>query len=423
MLTEKLFKAYGEDLSESKQASWEELLLDIVERISLTSSQYERINQHYEAVGDILKTSSRLELQDACVFPQGSILSRTVVRPLSDGEVDVDAVAWLPNAKHLGSMGVFRAVHEELEARTRTANGVEAKNRCIRVLYADENPKFHMDITPAVNADGNVKESGHGPLSVPDRSVEDWKPSNPRGFADWLDKQSRTSIRILKALNEAVFAERADVEPLPTEREINGFDPLRACIKLMKRHRDQFFSNRIEKDFKPISVLITTLAGKAYEIVAQESADKALSPMQAILRIVDLMPACFDKPTDREAWVLKNPVDDGENFAEKWNKEPRLIEAFTQWHGQLKMDVRLGLVNFPRAAEFSESVASAFGYGTQTIVSDHVERALKAGRAVPGLLASNVEQAKHDSAVGKVFGLSKSATNKPARPEPLERLG
>src|SRR5690606_34308385 len=109
------------------------------------------------------------------------------------------------------------------------------------------------------------------------------------------------------ALNKAVFAERADVEPLPAEHEINGFDPLRACIKLMKRHRDQHFREHPEKEFKPISVLITTLAGKAYELVAKESADKAVSPMQAILRIVDLMPDCFDDADGSETWVLKNP--------------------------------------------------------------------------------------------------------------------
>jgi hypothetical protein len=52
------------------------------------------------------------------------------------------------------------------------------------------------------------------------------------------------------------------------------------------------------------------------------------------------MPGFIDATPQRgEYWVIHNESTAGENFAEKWNKNPRLSVAFLDWHQQLLADM------------------------------------------------------------------------------------
>ena len=75
-----------------QEVAWEKLLLEIVEAVSVPASDYERIESHYNAISEILIEPDDPELADGHVFPQGSFLTRTVVRALGKGEIDVDAI-------------------------------------------------------------------------------------------------------------------------------------------------------------------------------------------------------------------------------------------------------------------------------------------------------------------------------------------
>ncbi len=56
---------------------------------------------------------------------------------------------------------------------------IEAKNRCIRLVYAGD---FHMDILPG------VQESvfDQNKIKVPDCELGNWVSSNPLGYGDWF---------------------------------------------------------------------------------------------------------------------------------------------------------------------------------------------------------------------------------------------
>lgn len=426
MLTKRKLLEYGKAMGLNRAETWEELLLKIIDRASLTKAQYEKIEARYQELGRIIDTSSDPILQGAIISPQGSFLTRTVIRS-PNGEIDADAIAWLPNAPTDKPMTVLDTVHREVSERTRTQRKVELKKRCIRVQYADENPTFHIDLTPARNAENNQAKDGSGQLVVPDRPTRGWKNSYPKGFAAWLDAIANMRIDVL--FEARALAKAEGVEDLPSHEEITAFDPLRGAIKLMKVHRDLYFDGgEVVSDMKPISVLLTTLAGKAYQRVVAESKGKSMTPLAALRRIIELMPYCFDKtPSNGGRWMLRNPVDNGivpENFAERWNEKPHLAQAFADLHTDLIDAVDLGLVNFPEMDEFEGELTKAFGRGTVVLARESYDEAVRLGREPAGLSAVGYHRHRSRSATSKVFGQDVVAPRKkPQEPGSLDRLG
>lgn len=136
--------------------------------------------------------------------------------------------------------------------------------RCLRLNYAGS---FHLDVLPAC-PNGQM---GNGAIIVPDRKLECWKHSNPKGFAEWF------------------------------------FTPLQRIVQLMKRHRDIFFHGG--RDIAR-SVILTTLAGSFYK--GQRSLSLALeSVLDGIHAAVAAIP---------QVPRIPNPVHPEENFADTWDQ-------------------------------------------------------------------------------------------------------
>lgn len=417
-ITKSRFDSIPDSTDDSRLGAWEECILKIVDDFSLTARQYQLIEGRYATIARIFEDPDNPDLADSTFFTQGSFLTHTVIKPPSGGDIDVDAVVWSPNHARLSAEELFDAVHEELDDRVRTEQGVEAKNRCIRVLYADETPSFHLDVTPAVNSAGNEQSNGQGKLCVPDKKAiraggEGWKPSAPKEFAKWVDDSSKLQIVLRKALDSTFTRDiRAGTEPLPDKADLDRFDPLRATIKLLKFHREKFFDGRRDAEFKPISVLLTTLAGKAYAAVAARSVGQPMTPIQAIIAIIDELPRQFDEATSTVRFRLCNPTFRTENFAERWNDVAdgaKRVEAFGVWHRQIQMDIRLGLKAFDSREEFTRSVSDAFGVrGTQAMLDSLLESAANSGFPVAGLSAAAIQALIQPSALAKGLGIGTS---------------
>jgi hypothetical protein len=101
--------------------------------------------------------------------------------------------------------------------------------------------------------------------------------------------------------------------------------PLQAAVMLLKRHRDAMFDG--DED-KPISVIITTLAGEAYggERTIEATLSRVLPAMR--LRIANLAPVA----------EILNPSLPNENFADKWPGAPRKRSNFEAWVQQANQD-------------------------------------------------------------------------------------
>ena len=321
------------------------------------------------------------------VYVQGSFRLGTAIRPSTeDGEYDIDLVCVL---QALGKGKLTQAkLRELLETEVRSyhrANGmkkpVSSGRRCWTLEYAD-GAQFHMDILPAIpNADAQrilleargldasfaetaiaITDNEHPAFSL---ISDDWPRSNPKGYADWFKRRmAEVFDRIRKELAEAQTRKgvRASVEDIP---EYRVRTPLQQAVMILKRHRDDMFEN--DPDNKPISIIITTLAGHAY--------DGEVDTPTALLNILERMENHIFH--DGEDYIIANPSDATENFADRWKKYPERAEAFFKWLAQARADflALAALTNYETMSESREIIVSS------TLRKRAYDRIMKGGSA------------------------------------------
>ena len=263
----------------------------------LTATQYRNAEEKYKAVGAWLAVpGSALAPFEPAIYPQGSMLLGTTVRPYNDRhEYDLDLVCQLHGCGDQPPLFVYEWVHGRMATNQTYREILERLKRCLRLNYEGA---FHLDILPACPNVG----LGNGAILVPDRKLECWKDSNPKGFADWFFRQC--VIRDIVAECEL----KASVEPLPTAIPSEYKYPLQRIVQLMKRHRDIFFMGG--RDIAR-SVILTTLAGEFYQ--GQRSLSLALDAVLDGIHVA--MEKCPSVPR------IENPVHRGENFADTWDQD------------------------------------------------------------------------------------------------------
>ncbi len=327
------------------------LLERFVELLELPPSAYEKAEERYQDLGAWLeRPESTLRTFDPHVFPQGSFRLGTAIRPLhGKEEYDLDLACKIRS-------GISKATHTQKALKDgvgyetelfRVARGVESplkpKHRCWRIEYQDK-LKFHIDVVPCIPADeqrvrsvyesmtlggmDQVLAQGASELTVSitddrlpnyEQISSDWNISNPEGYAVWFENQMKSGM--------PVFLEGVRVDSLPIYKKKA---PLQRVVQILKRHRDQMFRNR--DDSKPISIIITTLAGRAY----QGEQDLAA----ALTQVLERMGSFVGNQQPR----VPNPVDPGEDFADRWAmtayRHLQLEENFWAWLVQAKADIR-----------------------------------------------------------------------------------
>ena len=129
----------------------------------------------------------------------------------------------------------------------------------------------------------------------------------------------------MSSIQRVVLLEKAQVDNVPIyERKT----PLQRVVQLLKRHRDQMFKD--DPEVKPISIVITTLAARAY----QGESDIADALSNVLLKMGDYVNQ--DKPR------VPNPVDPAEDFADRWSMPKyshlQLERNFRNWLRQARVD-------------------------------------------------------------------------------------
>jgi Second Messenger Oligonucleotide or Dinucleotide Synthetase domain len=305
------------------------LLERLCQALELTDSQYRTARERYEGVGAWLADAESDVLRALVIYLQGSTALGTTVKPIGENEHDVDLVAHIPNlGTWIAPAAVKNAIGQRLRANGHYAPQLKEKSRCWRLDYANE---FHLDITPSIP---NPACNAGGEL-VPDKALRQWTASNPKGYRSLFDRRASLvpRMRALKAFEGGV---RADVETYPAPSRLKGI--LRRVVQIAKRHRDQYFLNH-DPSFAPISVIVTTLASQSYEYcVGRASYDGEFDLLLDVLRC---MPAFIESRVvgGQTNWFIWNESTTGENFAEKWNRDPRLAEAFWVWHADALTDL------------------------------------------------------------------------------------
>jgi len=357
------------ELAAKRKAQLYGYLEAIGQRLDLTETQYERAQTSYEAVGAWLIEAESPHLQDGSISPHGSIRIQTANRPFARSEFDVDLLHVLPGISEQSSpAAVKQLVGDRLKENERYRKILVEKNRCWQLQYEGE---FHLDVTPAISN----PRCANGGLLIPDKTLRVWKTTHPIAFADKFETRARLQprYRIVK-FTEA----RADIEGLPERQYYKG--PLKRGVQLCKRHRDIRFTDK-DSSLAPISIIITTLLGWSYEecVRSREYDDELDLLMEAVRGMPNFIQVT--QIAGQTIYVIPNETTSGENFAEKWNEDPRRAKAFFQWHENLVET----LEEFVRAEgedEVSVRLSEAFGGSVVEPVFAEMNRAVNAARAV-----------------------------------------
>ena len=296
--------------------------------LDISPSQRETVEKSYGAIGAVLAESDSLSNCDPHIQAQGSILLDTVVKPDPDKDFDVDATCLLNcDFKTKSSESIYNLIWDVLQAHGTYGPMCERKNRCIRIDFADN---YHVDVTPCV-----PNEASPLAIHVPDRELRRWKPSNPQLYATMFEDVAKLRPRfrppLIAVANDGRSKTGGVVDPLPPDA---GFRKalLKRIVQCLKRDRDLFFKDR---DDAVISVIITTLVSKAYgKLVPLREFDSMLD------LLIDVVEDMVNHIKMKDAlvapnYVVENPAIPAENFAEKWNKNPKLVLAFYQWHSRV----------------------------------------------------------------------------------------
>ena len=404
---------------QTKQDSWEHFLLRAASEISLSEAQYQKIEGRYSQLQKILNVSDNPLLSEAHIFVQGSMRLKTTIKPVSGAPedldtIDADAIIWLPHAQGAGAQEILDAIEERFKSGSRVQEKIKQLRRGIRIIYADENPGFHIDVTPARAINGNSQCNGYGKLEVPDRKTG-WKASSPIPYSDWLEGASKQTIVIEK---NQLSLEAATQDPLPLYQDYIDQDPLRATIKLLKRHRDEWAIRTKNADHRPISAVITTLATLAYIDVAKNSQSTPIKPLNVILEIVQRMPNHIKRLGSD--YLVCNPEDSGENFAEKWNRPDEghlYLSAFRKWYESARTSVSIGLQSLS-AESFAEAVKENFGMGSAFITA--VNNEIPPHWTMPGRPNGTT---RNSTLMGTMFGGVSGTANSQEDVKPVGRLG
>lgn len=346
----------------------------ICQALELSQTQYDTAKSRYEAVGKWLSGSDGAALRASEIYPQGSVSLGTTVKPLEADEFDVDLVCRIPFvAPHTPPSALKQLIGNRLRASGHYKDILEEKPRCWRINYANE---FHLDITPSVP---NAACTNGGEL-VPDKKLKEWKPSNPRGYRSWFEERALIVPRVQS--RELAFMEaRAAVEEFPKQARRKGL--LRRAVQIIKRHRDMWACTR-EAGVAPISIILTTLAAKSYVHCAGNFSYE--TEYDLLVDIVRYMPNFIENNmvNGREHYFIWNDTTAGENFAEKWNQDERLVRAFYAWQLQATTDLE-NLPSLSGLDQVRSALSSSFGDSVVSKVMGELTASISAARTTGAL--------------------------------------
>jgi hypothetical protein len=305
-----------------------ELIKSALKSISIPDSVYRKAIERYEAVAKFLDDPTTLVGSwNPDLYVQGSNALGTGNKPPGRDDFDFDITCELQPPPSMTAMDVRKAVEQRLRQDANYSRMLNTeKNRCLRLDYAREE-QFHLDIVIGRTAKWvNATRTG---IQVTDRLIAEWVWSDPRGFIVWFQARKDLIVRVTylhERSQKTLIAASAD--PAPDQPNPDEKLPLQLVIQIMKRHRDLMFVGDAAED-APISVILTTLAAKAYQ--GESNLDSALEGITA------RMLQQFD---DATRWTVLNPVIPKENFADKWPKKPQRRDAFLKWYNHFQADVR-----------------------------------------------------------------------------------
>ena len=294
-----------------------EMYAAIAEELDISETMRGKAERAYTSVGACIDNDPE---QPADIFVQGSFALGTVTRPTSgeDDDYDIDLVSELPGLTYSSPWIIKHHVGNLLKEHGVYSQKLEPEGKRCWTLQFDE---FHMDILPCTPDPAAPSETA---ITLTNRELNGsytTRSSDPRAYQRWFEQRMGASLA--NARQRAVGKVYASVDKVPTFAVAT---PLQMAIRILKHHRDVMFEGR---DDAPISIIITTLAALSYEQQAGvfDTVSDVLDSMGSHIRLV------------RGLYIIENPVDPKENFADRWNTEPWKAKAFFNWVDAARSDL------------------------------------------------------------------------------------
>ncbi len=310
-------------LTQEQKREFDNILESLGDSLDITQAQFEAAVKSYRAVGDWLsKSESSLAPYKPVIRPQGSFMLGTMIKPVNeDDDLDIDLVCELTGkAPNWTQYDLKQKVGSRIKDNEMYRKMLQPEGRrCWTLGYSDA-ANYHMDILPSIVCQGygsvletfsasSVAAPNYESLAIritdnlesnyrTEPNTDLWMKSNPFGYGQWFIRRASLGDGRIVMLSESV-------KPVPSYRKEKS--PLQRAVQILKRHRDIMFNG--DED-KPISIIITTLAARAYQ--GETSVLDALQTIIAHMR--DHIKEKYDPASRRTIKVVENPVNPEENF-------------------------------------------------------------------------------------------------------------
>jgi Second Messenger Oligonucleotide or Dinucleotide Synthetase domain len=355
-------------LTLEQKNQFSEILEELGNTLDISETQYNAVVKSYEAVGTWLSNKdSSLAPYKPEILPQGSFMIGTMIKPVNDNDdLDIDLVCQLTGKNpNWTQYDLKNKIGDRLKAHDTYKEMLDEEGRrCWTLIYSDD-ANYHMDVLPSIvsNDYRMILEKAFSATELKDidklairltcteelnyetaTNPDEWLKSNPFGLGRWFYQQATLDFVKAFSLNESI-------KPLPKYRKEKL--PLQRVVQILKRHRDLMFNGH---EHKPISIIITTLAGKAYS--------KETNIIDALLNVIQKMPSLIEErysaEHDRKIKWISNPVNVEENFADRWVAEPQREKNFYKWMEEVNIDIQnaIGKIGLPL---IKESLEKPFG--------------------------------------------------------------
>lgn len=334
----------------------EKALQIAAEQLDISPSKYKQAIERCEAIKHYLIGKIPCSLNPE-IYLQGSFKLGTEIRPYKDSrdtDYDIDIVCCLLCEKTSVNPREIKYLVGDLLKAHGTYNRMldrEGK-RCWTLNYTEQDGiGFHIDILPCIQNNIHLYSNA---ISVTNKNKNlgsySWSSSNPKDFAYWFNTKNKYSFNLLQKYQKQIIFEKLNQENVFSRiddiPDIHVKTPLQRTIQILKRHRDVCFCGHKYEKFKPISMIITVLVAQIYKN------EKTI--LEVLKKFIENMVCCAEQLKwalsnkgeikssnliqikKDNTWYIPNPINDGENFADKWHETESGIAharaiAFFQW--------------------------------------------------------------------------------------------
>lgn len=294
------------------------LLADVALRIQLRPTQFKRATQRYQAIADWLeRDDSPLKGHINELYAQGSMsIGATIWSRMDEEDYDIDVMVELdlpPNTPaHIVLDLLYHAVRGQ--PGSRYYDKTERRTRCVTVQYED----MHLDLTPTIRTPERPALTGwifHHKKNV----KESRYLANPWGFAQWYIENTPNDnefadlvLRLAESRypDEYSITAKADAQPVPDHEPITSKSKALLAHQLMKRWRNNRYSNR-KGLRRPPSPLMACINAR--------NAGVTLSLGEELEFQVRMLLKVFEEAhTSGRLVNVRNPRCDEDDFTDRW---------------------------------------------------------------------------------------------------------